>query len=235
MVRISPHAQIVNTLIFAASALIVKNLFVPGIQCILIILSIILFDIRYKGRIFTFLVPLIPIILFILILNSFRGGGEILLRAGPFLLMKQGIIRGAYYSVFIVELFFMSRALTDSFSSNEFISTLYTIDTVVFRLFRKKQDDDRNYENRIITVLFYIMRIFYNSYSQIAIFFKKGASLKDKTVLFFKEAFFRSLYEFESKPENNLHVVAMMPGDILYIILQVFCMAPAFFLPVLHI
>ncbi len=235
MVRISPHAQIVNTLIFAASALIVKNLFVPGIQCILIILSIILFDIRYKGRIFTFLVPLIPIILFILILNSFRGGGEILLRAGPLLLMKQGIIRGAYYSIFIIELFFMSRALTDSFSGEDFISTLYTIDTVVFHLFRKKPDTEGKSENGILRVLFYIMRIFYNSYSQVAIFFKKGPSLKDKTVLFFREAFFRSLDEFESQPENMLHVIAMLPGDILYIILQVFFMVPAFFLPVLHI
>ncbi len=235
MVRISPYAQLANIIIFAASALFVKNFFIPGVQVILIIFSVALFGIRYNSRIFTFMFPLTPIIFFILILNSFHGGGEILLRVGPLVLMKQGIMHGIYYSIFILELFFMSRALTDSFPNEEFISTLYTIDTVFFHLFRKKTDANRNCENGIIIVLFYITKIFYNSYSQVKIFFKSRASLKDKTVSFFREAFFRSLDEFEREPECKLHIVAMMPGDILYILLQIFCIVPAFLLPALHI
>ncbi len=236
MVRISPHAQLVNTVLFAGVALFTKNLFIPGAQGILIILSMLLFGVRYRGRIFAFLLPLIPIILFILILNSFRGGGEILLRAGPLILMKQGMVRGAYYSLFIVELFFMSRALTDSFSHEEFISALYTIDTVVVRLIRKKKDAPGDHENGVVQVLFYIMRIFYNSYAQIKVFFKKRSlSLRDRTVLFFREAFFRSLDEFERKPHGEFHTVRMCAGDIPYILLQIVFVAPAFLLPVLHV
>jgi len=236
MVRISPHAQLVNTVLFAVAALFMKNMFIPGMQGILIILSILLFGVRYRGRILTFFLPLIPIIFFILILNAFRGGGEILLHAGPLILMKQGMVRGAYYSLFIVELFFMSRALTDSFSHEEFISTLYTIDSIVIRLIRKKNDAPDDRENGVVNVLFYTMRIFYNSYAQIKIFFKRrSVSLKEKTVLFFREAFFRSLNEFERRPVGGFYIVRMTPGDILYILLQIIFIVPAFLLPVLHV
>jgi uncharacterized membrane protein len=233
MVRISPHAQLVNICIFAALALSMKNPVVPGAQVACIVLSALFFGIRYDKRTLKFLIPLTPVILFILIMNGFRGGGEILFRAGPLVIVKRGLLRGAYYSVFVVELFFMSRVLTGSFSSEEFISALYTIDRVFSRILRKKRFEKHN--PGFFSVLYYVIVLFRNSYSELSVLFKNQSPLKDRIILFFRKSFFTSLEEFENTPNSEFHLVRMLTGDIPYILIQVVCLVPAFFLHTLRL
>ena len=130
-------------------------------------------------------------LLFVFVLNCFRGGGQVILRYGPILLLKQGMMRGAYYSAVIIELFYMSRLLTRIFSPEVLMGSLSSLDTLISRIFKHRK-------KRFFIVLYHVLGIFALIYTELKIFFRrKERGLKQKTVQFFHGVFEKSLRDFE--------------------------------------
>lgn len=173
--------------------------------------------------------PILPILLFVFILNCFRGGGEIVLRWGPIIILKQGIMRGVYFSAVIMEIFIMSKLLTKGFPPDSLLSTLYTIDTVICKIFRCKNSYSLNENNpfhsrkNFILILFYVLRIFRIIYTELKIFFTiKGKSLKGKIIQFFNTVFKQSLDKYEKMKKVTVSPVKPVIHDYIYISVQVF-------------
>jgi len=156
----------------------------------------------------------------VFILNCFRGGGQVILRYGPIILLKQGMIRGAYYSAVIIELFYMSRLLTRIFSSEVLLGALSSLDNLVFRVFKRK-------EKRFFIVLYHVLGIFAIIYTELKIFFRgKKGGLKHKTVHFFHSVFTKSLHEFEIQSCGSIDPVRPKKADYVLISAQLvaFCL-----------
>jgi len=161
------------------------------------------------------IIPLIPVLLFVFTLNCFRGGGELLFRYGPILLLKQGIIRGSYYVAVIIELFLMSRLLTRAFSSELLLGSLSTLDLFLFRAFR-------NRKGNFFLVLYYVIGIFSHVYAELKIFFRATEqNLKQKTVIFFRSVFEKSLIEFDEGNRAQMMEIRPKRGDFLLVSVQI--------------
>jgi hypothetical protein len=169
---------------------------------------------------------LVPILVFVFTLNAFRGGGEIIIKAGPFVLLKQGIFRGIYYSAVIIELFVMSRLMSNGFSPDLLISTFYTIDRHVFKRFLFRKEKPKGDRNSFFLVLYYVLKIFQTVYSELRLFFKAGqGSLKEKTVLFFNTVFSKSLDEYEQLNKVSVYTVKPVYQDYIFMAGQAACLS----------
>lgn len=228
----TPLSQIISIIIFVPFTLFVDNYISFFLQGILIIVTLLIFKIGGKGFSLRDFIPLIPVILFVFILNSFRGGGEIFFKIGPIMVVKQGIRRGIYYSILIMELFVMSKVLTRGYSHDLLLSTLYSIDrylTCSFFLFKKENTD--NLERDFILILYYVLKIFDNTYSEIRVFLKKGkGSLKERSVQFIYTVFRKSLSEYDNLESYVFTPVKPNRWDFLFISIQISLLVAAIFI-----
>jgi hypothetical protein len=182
------------------------------------------------------LIPLLPILCFVLILNCFRGSGEILLKVGPFVLVRQGILRGIYYFIVIAQLWLISKVLTKGFGEDALLSSLYTIDGVLTKSSKKRS---------FFVILYYILRIFHNTYAELKILLKRRNaaslkefgeqsmrysqhSIKERILLFIYASFERSKEDFESSGRISVKKQYPVVYDYLYILLELCCIVLAF-------
>jgi hypothetical protein len=228
MIKITPFSQLVSIVFFIVFALLSESFTTIIVQLIFISISFALLKGKLSDIFSKDYFRLIPILMFIIVLNAFRGGGEIILKAGPFVLLKQGIFRGLYYAAVVIVLFMMSRLITNGFSPDLLISTFYTIDRHVFYKFRFKREKPEPDKHSFFIVLYYVLKIFKVVYSELKLFFKSGkGSLKEKTVLFFNTVFKKSLDEYEQF--NKVSVLTIRPVffDYLFVAGQVSCLSSA--------
>jgi len=147
-------------------------------------------------------------------------------------IMKQGVARGIYYSVFIIELYFMSKTLTGAFPQKQLISVLFTIDAKVFKRSGKKKKSAAEKNGGLVMILYYMLRIFSTTYSELNTFFKNSSSLtmKEKVIYFFKKVFVRSLEEYEKSGNLAMGTIKPTAGDFFYTSLQIVFLFSAFFM-----
>ncbi|MGQ9615173.1 MAG: hypothetical protein ACUVWJ_02095 [Spirochaetota bacterium] len=215
MAKITPYSQIINIVLFVPFALLTTALSVLIAQAIFITITSLVFKIHIKIRFYHF-IAILPVLIFILIVNSLHGGGEILLRFGPLFILKQGVLKGIFYTIFILELFFMSRVLTSGFTQEELLSSFYTID----RFLGKVRVNGRFYPRRdnggFMVILYYVMKLFYNSYSELKPFFtQKAVPLKQRVLFYMRRVFIRSLEEFKGR--DYVGMEAVLPNRFDYI------------------
>ena len=231
MVKITPFSQLVSIIFFIVFALLSESFATILVQLIFISFSFLLLKGKCSDIITTDYLRLIPIIIFIFVLNASRGGGEIIFKAGPFVLLKQGIFRGLYYAAVVTELFMMSRLMTNGFTPDLLISTFYTIDRHVFKIFRLKREKTGPDKHSFFLVLYYVLKIFHIVYSELKLFFKAGkGSLKEKTVLFFNTVFRKSLDEYEKFNDVSVFTIKPVFFDYLFLSGQVFCLSSVIFI-----
>jgi len=142
--------------------------------------------------------------------------------------MQQGVGRGLYYALFVMELFTMSTILTRSFTEHDFVSALYTIN----RLFpRGKGAQDPARTGGFALMLFYILRIFHGAYTEIGIFFKKGSrSFRERTLLFVHTLFRQAMHDYERADVFSPEVLKPQSGDVVFVLSQIFFLVSAVFL-----
>ena len=230
MVKITPFSQLISIILFIFFALLFESFAAILVQLIFIGVSFVLLKGKISDIITTDYFRLFPIIIFIFAINAFRGGGEIIIKAGPFVLLKQGIFRGLYYAAVVTELFVMSRLITNGFTPELLISTLYTIDRHVIKKISPGRKKPEQNKHSFFLVLFYVMKIFQIVYSELKLFFKaKKGSLKKKTVLYFNTVFRKSLDEYEQL--DNIQVFTIKPVfyDYLFLAGQASCLSSVIF------
>ena len=183
--------------VFIGFALARINFFTLLMQSLFLGISVLFFSFSLRGMRWRAVLSIVPLLLFIFVFNSFRGGGEIVLRAGPVMIMRQGVERGFYYSLFVLELFFMSNFLTRSFSEDELVSVLFTM-----KMFsRGKRSQDSEERAGLALMLFYVLKIFHSAYRELRIFFKKSSrSFRERALLFVHTLFMQAMRDFESHP-----------------------------------
>jgi hypothetical protein len=167
-----------------------------------------------------------------------RGGGEIIARFGPFLVVKQGIVRGLYYSIVIGELFIMSKLIAKGFPQELLISTLYSIDLSIPKKGRVKGVAEgkpsaslHRYNRSVFLVLFYTLKIFEAAYSEMRLFFSRNSNpLKDKIVRYFSSVFEKSLREYENLDSIEVERIKPVFFDYVYISLQILLLSFTFIL-----
>ena len=176
-----------------------------------------LINIRLRDLRLTDILPLLPVLLFVFALNCLRGGGQIILRYGPIVILKQGIFRGVYYSAVIIELFLMSRLLTRGFSSEVLLGSLSSIDENIWRIFGRKKK-----RRNPFTILFYVLGIFQITYSELRVFFsRRERGLKKKVVRFFYSVFEKSLKEYETLKQIPVVLIKPKVSDGILIAAQI--------------
>jgi len=244
--NISPYSQCINILVFTIFALLTNYKAIIFVQFFPITLSIIIFSMKIKNFQIRDIFNIFPLLFFIFVVNSFRGGGEIIVRFGILLLIKQGMVRGLYYSGIIIELFFMSRLLTGSFSEKQLISVLFTVNKTASTLFsylfsRKKKFYERkksllynlNTHERIniVFVFYYVFLIFNIAYSEFNLFFKRSKMpVKQRTILFFQRVFKKSTLEYKRIDSIDVKTVYPLYGDYLYCLVQIISCASSVYL-----
>ncbi len=223
-VRVTPYSLILSIPIFIVFALINVNHVNLIVQAFFLGLAVLLCGFSLRGMRF---LPLLPLLLFIFVFNSFRGGGEILFRAGPLIIMRQGVGRGLYYALFIMELFTMSTILTRSFTEQDLVSTLYTIN----RLFsRGKSAREPARTGGFALMLFYILRIFHGAYTELGIFFKKSSrSFRERTLLFVHILFRQAMHDYERADAFSPEVLKPRSGDVVFVLSQILFLVSAVF------
>lgn len=179
--------------------------------------------------------PIYPIILFVFSLNCFRGSGEIVFHYGPIIILKQGIVRGVYFSLVILEIFFISKLLTRGFPLQQLLSMLYSIDIVIKKIMNRQTDMRRKKPHssfsriNIFQLFFYVLNIFQIAYSELKIFFKvKEKGYRNKIVQFFNSVFWRSLKDYENKDDYELFIIKPGRMDYIYGTIQILLYASIF-------
>lgn len=225
--RITPLSHIINIILFAVFTLVSKRFAVVALQCLFLLLSFYMCGVRVRDIPLKQLSAVVPVIGFVLILNCFRGTGEILFSAGPFSVVKQGIIRGLFYTAVIIQLWTMSKLLTTGFSERQLLRSV--------SLFRRTP---RTFG--VFLVLYYILRIFHNTYIELKNLFtgsRKG--IKDRTVRFLVHAFERAKEDFDrleggSLTEEGVHCTGnksrLFRADLAYLSAQAGVLLLAFFM-----
>jgi len=220
MVKITPYSQIINILVFIPFALITTAFSVLIVQAIFILMASLIFRMHIKIRLYHF-IALLPVLLFILILNSLHGGGEILFRFGPLFILRQGVLKGIFYTIFILELFFMSRVFTSGFTQEELLSSLHSIDLFLGKLRLKKMSSQGRNKGGFMMIIYYILKLFHNTYSELKPFFTlRAVPIKQRVLLFMRRVFVRSVEEFEGRGEAGMEVVLPNRFDYLNVSIQ---------------
>lgn len=223
--RVTPLSLIISIPLFIFAVLFKHNIYALFLQAAFLLLSMLLFALSPRELRWKRLLPLIPLLLFVFLFNAFRGGGEILLRLGPIMLMRQGVNRGLYYAAFILELWIMSGLLT-SFSEQELLSTLYTIG----RPFREKGKDPGG-DGGVALMLYYVLKIFHSTYVELRQFFVRGSGpLSRRTLLFVYSVFKHADSVYEKSDSVDPKTIRLRISDYLFVVLQVIFMLTAFIL-----
>jgi hypothetical protein len=234
--KITAFSQIINLLIFAVFALSTRYYTTIVFQSILIIFSLFICRKNLSEFRLRELTPLLPILLFVLIMNCFRGSGEVLMRIGPFMIVRQGLLRGIYYLIVITQLWLISKVLTKGFGEDALLSSLYTIDSIFNKSGKKRS---------LFIILFYILRIFRNTYAELKVLLKKrstasaggysnkrsgssSSSMRERILLFFYSSFERSKEEFESSSKVTVKKQPPVVNDYLYIFSELGCITLAY-------
>lgn len=124
---ITPLSQLFNTLLFAFYSLLTHSFTTILFQGALVSFSLLFFRKNVRGVRVRAFIPILPVLVFVFTVNCVRGYGEVMLRLGIFVLVRQGIQRGLYYVLVIVFLFIMSRLLTHGFAQEELFNSLYSL------------------------------------------------------------------------------------------------------------
>jgi energy-coupling factor transporter transmembrane protein EcfT len=213
-IKITPFSLIFSMPVFIAAVVLGKSTVTLVIQGVFLLISVLIFTLDPSALRWKRLLSLTPLLLFVVLFNAFRGGGEILFRAGPLMLMRQGLVRGIYYAFFILELWVMSGFLT-GFEELQLISTLYTIG---WFLKGRKGSGKEDMSLMLISVL----KLFHSTYVELRRFFARGSgSLKRRTLVFIAALFRRAEGEFENS--GNVKPVPLRPrsSDYLFVTIQV--------------
>ena len=213
--KTTPYSLMLSIPIFILFSLIFRNAFTLLLQAFFIVMALLVCGFSLRGLRF---LPLIPLLLFIVAVNAFRGGGEILYRAGPLIIMKQGVGRGLYYAVFVLELVAMSTMLTRSFSEEQLVSVFRSIG----RLFSRKSHEKAADHFSFSLMLFCILRTFHTCYAELRIFFRKSPlSFRQRTLLFVQKLFQQVMADYEKTRGFYPETFRPRIGDMAVVIFQV--------------
>ncbi len=224
---ITPLSQIINIILFTVFTLVGKSYSAVVLQCTVLLLSFFLCRISPCDIPLKQLAAVLPVICFVLILNCFRGTGEVLFRIGPFVVVKQGIFRGLLYTAMIVQLWLMSKLLTIGFSERRLLRSASSLSKTGGKF-------------GIFLVLYYILRIFHNTYVELKSLFsgtRKG--IKERTVRFLVGAFERAEEDYdrlenellkESGEEHIAKKVTFGGADLAYLSVQAGVLLLAYFM-----
>ena len=253
---VTPLSQLFNILVFAC-----VSLSAPGFSAVVyqgagVLFSLFLLRGRLRGAKARSVLPLLPVLGFVFAVNSFRGSGEVVARIGVFVLVRQGVVRGTYYSCVIALLFVMSRLLTKGFSRGDLFDSLYTLS----RAFGRRAGRHRGFPEpagggrfegnpdgaersaeatpaaggAFLLVLFFVLEMFQIAYAEMKGFFgKEERSLKRKLIAYFRSVYEKSMSEFALMDAGKWRAVRPLPLDFVSSALQVCLMgaAVAFRLP----
>jgi hypothetical protein len=246
---ITPFSQLFNTLVFAVFALTtfrVSTLFAQGA---VLAVSLLFFKSKLRDFGFGSIIRIIPILLFVFTLNCFRGNGEIVLRLGILVVVKQGIQRGIYYSCVIAELFAMSRLLTRGFGENELVAAFASVMPVAAKRRGRRHAESETARGAhtvsfgdFLLVLFHVLKIFRVAYAEMKFFFSPGTwrkgdgrGLRGRIISYFHEVYTKSLEEFENADAQTLgqrRGIKLLPLDYLLIAFQTAFLAASLFVRV---
>jgi energy-coupling factor transporter transmembrane protein EcfT len=182
------------------------------------------------------LIPLFPLLLFVFGLNAVRGGGEVIVHYGPLIILKQGLVRGVFFTGVIMEMFLASKVLTAGFSPEELFSALYTLDgslSSVGNLFTRQDTGKGKNGSRqyFFLVLYYVLQIFKYIYAEIPRFFRsKHVRLKKRTVQFIHSVYNRSYGEYTRIKQKRFVTLRISPRDYVYIGSQMILFSSVFIL-----
>jgi hypothetical protein len=228
--KITPYSPLVCIILFVPAVFIVHHAALLVLQTVVLGGMILLGKVDTKELRLGQSLHLLPVIAFILLLNAFGGGGEVMIRLGPVIILKQGVMRGVYVSAFILELFVMSRVLTASSSRTALLSVFTRIAG----------------RGGVLMVLYHILVIFKHTYSEIRVFIPRvrrhakrregeegdfdssRGGLRDRLVLFFERVFDRSLQVYQA--DWRVVPVRVTVGDGVVMVIQTAAIAGAFFM-----
>jgi len=231
-VGITPISQLVNTLAFGAFALATRRFLTPGLQAVLVGFSLFFFRKRLRDLELAAFLHVLPILLFVFVMNCFRGHGEILARCGIFVLVKQGLLRGAYYCSVIVLLFVMSRLLTKGFGETRLLSLFIALSDWFYKVFPRIEGRVRvegEVPGGFLLLLFYVLRMFQTAYSEMGEFFRsrrKGGdtTVRRRIIAYFVRVYRKAMIELGNTRHEHERPSARSSGlvaaDGLYISLQ---------------
>jgi hypothetical protein len=209
--------------IFIAAVLLERTPLTLFFQALFLALSAVFFTVDPKVLRWKRLLSLIPLLLFVILFNAFRGSGEILFRAGPLMFMRQGVWRGVYYAAFVLELWVMSGFLT-GFEELELISALHAIG----RFWKRKEEtgsDDASISFMILSVL----KLFHSTYAELRRFFERGSGSLSKRTLLFIAAVFRKAEEgYEQSACVHPQPLRPLIADYLFVTVQTAFLVAAF-------
>lgn len=155
---------------------------------------------------------------------------------GPLIVLKQGLVRGVFFTGVIVEMFLTSKILTAGFSQEELFSALYTLDRSLSSVgnphtkpgTRKGKNGS---QGNFFLVLYYVLQIFKYLYAEIPRFFRsKQLKLKKRTVQFIHSVYDRSYGEYERVKHKKFVIMRISFHDYLYIGSQVVLYSSVFIL-----
>jgi hypothetical protein len=210
----------------------------PGFPAVLyqgaaVALSLFLFRGRLGGAKARAMLPLVPVLAFVFVVNCFRGSGEVVARVGVFILVRQGVLRGTYYACVIALLFVMSRLLAKGFSQGELFGSLYTLSRAFGKPFGGgSREDGPPGETGFLVVLFCVLGMFQTAYSEMKVFFRKGErSLKRKFIAYVYAVWEKSHSEFDNRATEAWRTARPLPLDYAYCALQIAVLAAALVFP----
>jgi hypothetical protein len=222
MAKTTPYSQIAGIFIFASLAPFTNSSLTLVLQGVFIAAAVFMFRLRLGKLRPRQFIHLVPLVLFVLVLNALQGGGEIVLRSGPVMVTRQGIFRGIFLSTYILELFLMSRLLAEAHEKNTILNALQTMEGRMRRMVKLRtagSGNRRGYVDRdrhgdrggYLVLLYYVLMLFGNTYGELRLVFRSGAgpggpgrpgrknkeSLRIRVLRFFRSVFYRSLREYD--------------------------------------
>jgi hypothetical protein len=131
--------------------------------------------------------------------------------------MRQGLRRGLYYAVFIVELFMMSSMLTHSFSEDQLVSAFHSLG----RPFSGRAGEKNADTFTFTLMLFCILKTFHSTYSQMRVFFRKSPlSFRQRTLLFIHTLFRQVMHDYDRAREFAPALLKPGQGDVMFVLCQ---------------
>jgi energy-coupling factor transporter transmembrane protein EcfT len=224
----TPYTIVFSIPLFAVVALLGVNFYLLIFQAAYIFLASILLRMDLKRLGWRMPLSLMPILLFVILFNAFRGPGSVLFRAGPILIMGQGLLRGLYFMGVVVELWFMSRLLT-SFTEEDLLCTLNSLGRLC-RIRREAQD-----AAGFALMLYYVLKIFHSTYAELRQFLRGGSSLSQRTLLFINEAFLKAEEIYDRTDHTALSTRKPSLRDALYATGQLIVLLSAILLQSRHV
>lgn len=223
MSKITPYSQITALFTFALSAFIAKLFFIPLLQILIIGASIILCKVKITHIHLRRMLAIVPILFFVIGLNSFRGTGIVLFHLGPLILVRQGVWRGVYYAVIILEIYCMSMVLTIGFSKEVIVSSLIYIDQLFSQTIFMKRKRQKARSICFFMLLYYVLGIAQFSYIRLPRIIKdRKISLKERIIVYISESFKEAEVYYDSIHDFSYKKISVTNYDIGYVSIQIF-------------